>query len=149
MESIFNALYYLFSGLYGSDLYNFLTGAETDGSNYFRILFLATLAFNLAVCAIYYYVPVVPIRLNTKGWWVLIGLVVAVISGICAYGYVDGMGDEMVYKDMVTGVTHALNVGNGDLVLFGISNAIISLFFFFVGSLLLKWGSANFSKVPF
>ena len=104
---------------------------------------------SLLVAVLFYYIINHP-RLNTWWGWGIFMIINAAVNFCLGIWWTLSdlwAGDMEVYdketRQMVTFVTE------GDCLSFGIANAILSLFAFFIISMAIKWKSTNVSQAPF
>lgn len=152
MGEFFGSIYCWFEEFFGLDLANYLWGqasplAQTNG---FIGIGWAMLGISLVVCVLFYYVVNHPRLCNWWGWGLFL-LINAVVNFIVGWQYVlkDYYADLMVTVDPSTNQKVPLNIGESELVCFGLSNMILSLLMFVLFSFIFKWKSTNCSHSPF
>jgi len=152
----FETIYRWFISFFGSDLADYLSGfvcatKEQEegyfGSNHFLMYGFIALGVALAVVLIYYYVINHP-RFNRRGSWLLMLLLVGVINFF--------VGALMTRGDLNAGnIGECLvnsekgGVSIGDCWMFGLANFFVSVIFFIIFSVGLKWWSTNCKRTPF
>jgi hypothetical protein len=147
MKAFFVAIYELFVSLFGPDLADHLYGLTNDGKTDARSLYLnvglAMLVISLVIAALYYYVVNNPKYNRWYHWAIALGLN-AVINLF--------VGFYLPFRDYQAGTIAdeiRPGIGMGNLWGFGFANALVSLFFFFVFSMILQNKSRNYANVPF
>ena len=152
MGEFFGSIYCRFEEFYGLDLANYLWGEASPQSqtNAFIGIGLTMLGISLGVVLIYYYAVNHP-RLNNWWGWGIFLLINAVINFIVGWQWVlkDYYDDKMVAIDPSTNMEVPLNIGNSEILCFGVSNMILSIIAFIIFSLIVKWWSTNCSRAPF
>ena len=103
------------------------------------VMFISIVVVGLA----YYYVINHP-RWNRWFWWLLIGLLLAVANSITAWV----MADSMLVK-LYTEAEMVMPYGIPQFLPFCVIAGALTLFFFFVFSFIIKWGSRNCKHSPF
>ena len=151
MGEFFGSIYTaLFEGLFGINLADYLWGVTSqDGANLYIGIGLWMFGVSLLVAVLFYYIINHP-RLNTWWGWGIFMIINAMVNFCLGIWWTLSdlwAGDMEVYdketSQMVTFVTE------GDCLSFGIANAILSLFAFFIISMAIKWKSTNASQAPF
>lgn len=151
MGEFFGSIYTaLFEGLFGINLADYLWGVTSqDGANLYIGIGLWMFGVSLLVAVLFYYIINHP-RLNTWWGWGIFMIINAAVNFCLGIWWTLSdlwAGDMEVYdkgtRQMVTFVTE------GDCLSFGIANAILSLFAFFIISMAIKWKSTNVSQAPF
>ena len=151
MGEFFGSIYTaLFEGLFGINLADYLWGLTSqDGANLYIGIGLWMFGVSLLVAVLFYYIINHP-RLNTWWGWGIFMIINAMVNFCLGIWWTLSdlwAGDMEVYdketRQMVTFVTE------GACLSFGIANAILSLFAFFIISMAIKWKSTNASQAPF
>lgn len=165
-------IYSLFMDMFGPELYQFLAGYGLDEvcsamsgieTNYLITIGLVTLGVTLLVTSLYYFIN--HASFNKVGSWFVMMLVVAVISFIigfswsyslqdiipswCIYGIENMVSDgttDCLSMVPMEGATEQITTGN--FLLFGLTNTIIAIIFFFIFSIILKRFSVNCCNTP-
>ena len=97
----------------------------------------------IVVGILYYYVINHP-RWNRWFWWLFIGLLLAVANSISAWV----MADSMLVK-YFTEANMNMPYGMAEFLPFCVIAGCLTLFFFFIFSFIIKWGSRNCKHSPF
>ena len=152
MGEFFGSIYCWFEEFFGLDLANYLWGEASPQSqtNAFIGIGLTMLGISLGVVLIYYYAVNHP-RLNNWWGWGIFLLINAVINFIVGWQWVlkDYYDGKMVAIDPSTNMEVPLNIGNSEILCFGVSNMILSICTFTIFSFIVKWWSTNCSRAPF
>lgn len=159
MENILGNIYCLFESLFGTDLRDHLWGyicgdGSFGNSNIFNQIGGIMILLSLILAVVYYYVINHP---RFYKWWSwLIVLIVNCILNfvIAAYWTITDLtnghiGDCLVYLRNDKGEIVQHLITNSNCYGFAASNAIISVFFFFVWSMSIKWKSSSAKYSPF
>lgn len=158
MDEILGEIYCLFESLFGENFGNYLWGWNCDDEtftnpNKFNQIGLICLAISLVTVVIYYYV-FNPVR-RQRLWWLVTMAATILINGFIGYyitinDYLDGkIGDCLLHNRDEEGNIIATLITEWDCVYFGITNLIVSAIFFFLFSMILKWGSNGNKHYPF
>ena len=152
MGEFFGSIYCWLEDFFGIELANYLWGEASpeQTGNMFIGIGLSMLCISLAMVVIYYYVIDHPRLNNWWGWLIFLGIN-ALINFIVGWQWVlkhyyDGF---MVRKSPVTGKMEDLPIYGSDILSFGVTNMIDSIFVFIIFSYILKWWSTNCSRAPF
>jgi hypothetical protein len=149
MKAFFVAIYELFASLFGPDLADHLYGLNpdnsgaTDARSLYVYVGLAMLGISLVMAAIYYY-GINNTKYNRWYHWSMMMGLNALINLF--------VGFYLPFQDYQAGAIAdeiKPGIGMGNLWGFGFANAILSLFFFFIFSLILQNKSRNYANVPF
>lgn len=152
MGDFFGSLYCIFEDFFGLELADYLWGQASPDSttNSFIGIGLWMFGISLAVTLIYYYAVNNP---NLNYWWgwgifLVINSIINFIVGwqIVLRDYYDGL---MVKIDPSTNTRVPLNIGESEILCFGVSNMILSIAVFIIFSFIVKWWSSNCSRAPF
>lgn len=152
MGEFFGSIYCIFEDFFGLELAEYLWGQASPESttNSFIGIGFWMLGISLAMTLIYYYAVNHPNLCNWWGWgiFLLINAVINFIVGwqIVLRDYYDGL---MVTIDPSTNMKVPLNIGESEILCFGVSNMIISIVAFIIFSFIVKWWSPNCSSAPF
>ena len=138
MDAFFANLYELFGLVY---LDQFSDDMYTNG--FYVPIGIVMLASVVIVGLLYYYVINHP-RWNRWFWWLLIGLLLAVANSITARI----MADSMLVK-LYTDAEMEMPYGIAQFLPFCVVVGVLTLFFFFIFSFIVKWGSRNCKHSPF
>ena len=136
MGEFFGSIYCWFEEFFGIELANYLWGESSllSQTNSFIGIGWSMFGISFAMVLIYYYVVINGIINFIVGWqWVL-------------KDYYDG---KMITIDPATNLQMPLNIGESEIIYFGVSNMFISVIVFIVFSFILKWWSTNCSRAPF
>lgn len=157
MGNFFANIYYLFVGLYGQHLSDYLWGYDCqtqgfDGSVVYLPIGITMTLVTIALCAIYYFAVNHP-RMN-KWWHWLIALgITAAFNLLIAGIWVDSQLSSGLVPDCLRYTT----LPNGDVIenvtayhcwMFGTANAIVSAAFFCLLSAVVKRWSRNCRHTP-
>lgn len=152
MGDFFGSIYCIFEDFFGLELADYLWGQSSPDStaNSFIGIGLWMLGISLSVALIYYYVVNHPKLNNWWGWgiFLIINAVVNFFVGwqIVLRDYYDGL---MVKIDPSTNTKVPLNIGESEILCFGVSNMLLSIVAFIIFSFIVKWRSSNCSRAPF
>ena len=97
----------------------------------------------VVVGLLYYYIINHP-RWNRWFWWLLIGFLLAVANSITAWVMANNMLDKL-YTDAGMQMSYGL----AQFLPFSVVAGVLTLFFFFIFSFIIKWGSRNCKNSPF
>lgn len=152
MGNFFGSLYCIFEEFFGLDLADYLWGQTSPDSttNSFIGIGLWMLGISLLTALVYYYAFNHPKLNNWWGWGIFL-VINAIINFIVGWqtvlsDFYDGL---MVRIDPSTNMNVPLNIGESEIICFGVSNMIISVFTFIIISFIVKWWSRNCSNAPF
>lgn len=152
MGQFFGSIYCLFEDLFGLDLANYLWGLASPESqtNAFISIGLTMFGITLFFVVLYYYIINLP-RLCTWWAWSIFGGINALVNLFVGWQWVlnDYYDGKMITIDPATNLKTPLNIGESEILCFGVSNMLLSLLAFFLFSLALKWWSRNCSHSPF
>lgn len=152
MGNFFGSIYCIFEDFFGIELANYLWGiASPDStSNSFIGIGLWMSVISLAMVLLYYYGVNHPKLCNWWGW----GLFLIINATLNFF-----VGWQMVLRDYYEGLmikinpatndTEPLAIHTSDILCFGVSNMILSIFAFIIFSFIFKWWSSNCSRAPF
>lgn len=138
MDAFFANLYELFGLVY---LDQFSDDMYTNG--FYVPIGIVMFASIIVVGVLYYYVINHP-RWNRWFWWLLIGLLLAVANSITAWVMADSMLVKL-YEQAEMVMPYGMEV----FLPFCVVAGTLTLFFFFVFSFIIKWGSRNCKHSPF
>lgn len=152
MGEFFGSIYCIFEDFFGLELAEYLWGQASPESttNSFIGIGFWMLGISIAMTLIYYYAVNHP-RLNNWWGWGIFLLINAAINFIVGWqivlrDYYDGL---MVTIDPSTNMNVPLNIGESEILCFGVSNMIISIVAFIIFSFIVKWWSPNCPHAPF
>lgn len=152
MGEFFGSIYCLFEDFFGLNLAEYLWGqaAVTVTTNQFIGIGLTMLGISLGMAILYYYVVDHPKLCNWWGWGIFFGLN-ALINFIVGWQWVlkDYYENKMVTNDPATNLLVPLNIGESNLLCFGVSNMFLSMIAFVIFSYIIRWWSKNCSSAPF
>ena len=148
MGEIFGSIYcFLFEDWFGLDLASYLWGEASpqQTTNMFISCGLWMLAITLVFNISYYFIIDHP---KFAKWW---GWCLFMLVGACLTFVV---GWQITLRDFDAGLmisvdNKPLDIFPSDCFKFGIVNAILSMFFYCIFSVILKWRSTNSAHVPF
>lgn len=151
MGEFFGSIYCWFEDLFGLQLADYMWGVSSPFSqnNSFIGIGLTMLGISLAMVLIYYYVINHPRLSNWWSWLIFLGIN-AGINFIVGWQWVlkDYYDNKMVGINPSTNLQESLNIGGSELLSFGVSNMILSVFAFIIFSFIFKWRSSNCSHAP-
>lgn len=158
MNGILGEIYCLFESLFGENFGEYLWGWNCDAENYsnpnkFNQIGLICLSVSLISAVLFYYV-FNPVRRQRMWWFVILGAS-ACVNGFIGYyitvsDYWDAkIGDCLRYVKDDNGNVISTLITEWECVYLGITNMIISAIFFFIFSMMLKWGSSGNKHYPF
>jgi branched-subunit amino acid ABC-type transport system permease component len=158
MDELFGTLYTMcgLENMYGTDLADYLWGVASSvvTSNQFIGVGMATLLITLVIVLVYYFV--FGKLLQKPSWgniftWLIALVVNSGLALLVGWQWVlsDLYQGKMVTVDEVTNATTDLPIGGFDCFMFGCTNAIVALIFFVIMTLIFKWFSRDYSRVPF
>lgn len=152
MGDFFGSIYCWFEDFFGIELANYLWGQSSPEQQ--DVMFIGVgismLFISLVVAVLYYYVINHPRLGNIWGWLAFL-VVNAIINFLVGWqwvlkDYYDGL---MVKVSAITGKLEDLPIDEGNILAFGVTNAILSVLAFLIFSSIIKWWSTNVSHVPF
>lgn len=152
MGQFFGSIYCWFEDFFGLELANYMWGVTSpyQGANMFIGIGLWMLGISLCLVVLYYLILDHPRLCRWWGWFIFL-----VVDGLINFfvGWQrllsDYYGGKMVYLDSTTDQEVPLNITEANCLAFGVSNLMISIMFFFVFSMMIKWFSTNCSRAPF
>lgn len=152
MGEFFGSIYCWFEEFFGIELANYLWGESSllSQTNSFIGIGWSMFGISFAMVLIYYYVINHP-QLNHWWGWIIFLVINGIINFIVGWqwalkDYYDG---KMITIDPATNLQMPLNIGESEIIYFGVSNMFISVIAFIVFSFILKWWSTNCSRAPF
>jgi hypothetical protein len=152
MGDFFGSIYCWFEDFFGLELADYLWGQSSPLSqtNAYIGIGFTMLGVSLAMVLIYYYVLNHP-RLNQWWGWGIFLVVNAVINFIIGWQWVlaDYYDGKMITIDPATNLQTPLNIGESEILCFGVSNMFLSILAFIILSFCFKWWSSNCSRAPF
>jgi hypothetical protein len=152
MGNFFGSIYCWFEDFFGLELANYLWGQSSPLSqtNAYIGIGFTMLGVSLAMVLIYYYALNHP-RLNQWWGWGIFLVVNAVINFIVGWQWVldDYYDGKMITIDPATNLQTPLNIGESEILCFGVSNMFLSILAFIILSFCFKWWSSNCSRAPF
>ena len=152
MGEFFGRIYCWFEDFFGLELAEYMWGASSPISpnNSFIGIGFTMLGISLAMVLVYYYVINHPRLNNWWGWFIFLGIN-AIINFIVGWQWVlkDYYDNKMVTINPSTNLQVPLNIGESEILCFGVSNMILSILAFIIFSFIFKWWSSNCSRAPF
>ena len=137
---------------FGIELANYLWGESSllSQTNSFIGIGWSMFGISFAMVLIYYYVINHP-QLNHWWGWIIFLVINGIINFIVGWQWVlkDYYDGKMITIDPATNLQMPLNIGESEIIYFGVSNMFISVIAFIVFSFILKWWSTNCSRAPF
>ena len=152
MGEFFGSIYCWFEEFFGIELANYLWGESSllSQTNSFIGIGWSMFGISFAMVLIYYYVINHP-QLNHWWGWIIFLVINGIINFIVGWQWVlkDYYDGKMITIDPATNLQMPLNMGESEIIYFGVSNMFISVIAFIVFSFILKWWSTNCSRAPF
>ena len=152
MGEFFGSMYCWFEDFFGLDLANYLWGdtSTMSDTNSFIGVGLSMFIISLLLVVAYYYAIDHPRLSHWWGWGIFL-LANAIINFVVGWQYVlrDYYAGRMVTIDPSTDLQTPLDIGESEILCFGVSNMLLAIVVFFVFSLGIKWWSRNCSQAPF
>ena len=152
MGEFFGSIYCWFEEFFGIELANYLWGESSllSQTNSFIGIGRSMFGISFAMVLIYYYVINHP-QLNHWWGWIIFLVINGIINFIVGWQWVlkDYYDGKMITIDPATNLQMPLNIGESEIIYFGVSNMFISVIAFIVFSFILKWWSTNCSRAPF
>ena len=152
MGEFFGSIYCWFEEFFGIELANYLWGESylLSQTNSFIGIGWSMFGISFAMVLIYYYVINHP-QLNHWWGWIIFLVINGIINFIVGWQWVlkDYYDGKMITIDPATNLQMPLNIGESEIIYFGVSNMFISVIAFIVFSFILKWWSTNCSRAPF
>ena len=152
MGEFFGSIYCWFEEFFGIELANYLWGESSllSQTNSFIGIGWSMFGISFAMVLIYYYVINHP-QLNHWWGWIIFLVINGIINFIVGWQWVlkDYYDGKMITIDPATNLQMPLNIGESEIIYFGVSNMFISVIVFIVFSFILKWCSTNCSRAPF
>lgn len=152
MGEFFGSIYCWFEEFFGIELENYLWGESSllSQTNSFIGIGWSMFGISFAMVLIYYYVINHP-QLNHWWGWIIFLVINGIINFIVGWQWVlkDYYDGKMITIDPATNLQMPLNIGESEIIYFGVSNMFISVIAFIVFSFILKWWSTNCSRAPF
>ena len=152
MGEFFGSIYCWFEEFFGIELANYLWGESSllSQTNSFIGIGWSMFGISFAMVLIYYYVINHP-QLNHWWGWIIFLVINGIINFIVGWQWVlkDYYDGKMITIDPATNLQMPLNIGESEIIYFGVYNMFISVIDFIVFSFILKWWSTNCSRAPF
>ncbi len=152
MGDFFGSIYCWLEDFFGLELANYLWGESSPEQQdvMFIGIGMSMLIISLFVTVLYYYIIDHP-RLGNFWAWLAFLTGNSLINFLVGWqwvlkDYYDGL---MIRISAVTGEPESLPIDEGNILAFGVTNAILSALAFFFLSMIIKWKSTNVSHVPF
>ena len=146
MGEFFGSIYCWFEEFFGIELANYLWGESSllSQTNSFIGIGWSMFGISFAMVLIYYYVINHP-QLNHWWGWIIFLVINGIINFIVGWQWVlkDYYDGKMITIDPATNLQMPLNIGESEIIYFGVSNMFISVIVFIVFSFILKWWSTN------
>lgn len=152
-------IYCFFESLFGQQLGEYLWGYNCETGDYtnpalFSRIALWTLSISLVIGVLYYYI-INSSRFHRWWSWLIMLFSNSLLCFFFAYRWIiedfknNLIGDCLLYQRDEAGTIIESYITDSSFWGFSLANAIISLFLFFMLSMLLKWRSVNCRKSPF
>jgi len=152
MGDFFGSIYCWFEDFFGLELAEYLWGNSSPLSqtNSFIGIGWSMFGISLAVVMLFYYAVNHP-RLNNWWGWAIFLAINAAINLIVGWQWVlnDYYENKMVTIDPATNMQVELNIGEYEILCFGVANMFLSILAFTIFSFILKWKSTNCPNTPF
>ena len=152
MGEFFGSIYCIMGSSDAGNKPNYLWGESSllSQTNSFIGIGWSMFGISFAMVLIYYYVINHP-QLNHWWGWIIFLVINGIINFIVGWQWVlkDYYDGKMITIDPATNLQMPLNIGESEIIYFGVSNMFISVIAFIVFSFILKWWSTNCSRAPF
>ncbi len=150
---IFKLIYSWFYSIYSMYLFDYLKGMDCNGffvgPDHFITIGGRMLLVSLAIAVIYYYAINHP-RFNRLWSWLIMLFSTAVINFTVGFSYVyNRLNEGQIPSCFMETEDGEQLLTNSNCILFGLTNALIGVFFFFFFSMIIKWWSRNSKYSPF
>ena len=135
MGEFFGSIYCWFEEFFGIELANYLWGESSllSQTNSFIGIGWSMFGISFAMVLIYYYVINHP-QLNHWWGWIIFLVINGIINFIVGWQWVlkDYYDGKMITIDPATNLQMPLNIGESEIIYFGVSNMFISVIAFIV-----------------
>ena len=156
---VIGRIYCFLESLFGEQLGEYLWGYNCETDDYtnpllFPRIALWTLAISLLIGVLYYYI-INNTRFNRWWSWLITLFSNSLICFVFTYWWIKEdylnnlIGDCLLYLRDDSGNIIEHYITESNFWGFSLANAIISLFVFFILSMILKWGSRSCRQSPF
>ncbi len=152
MGEFFGSIYCWFEDFFGLELANYLWGVSSPLSDINSFIGIGLSMFGISLFSVLtYYYGINHPQLNHWWGWGIFLIINSIINFIVGWQWVlkDYVNGKMVAIDPSTNMQIPLNIGEAEILYFGISNMILSILAFIVFSFIFKWWSTNCSRAPF
>ncbi len=157
MGNFFGNIYYLFVGLFGQHLSDYLWGYDCTTQSFTASVVYASIGFMMTaltavLCVVYYFALNHP-RLNKWWHWIIAAGIVfglnLLIGGIWVVNNLQSglIPDCLLYTQQPDG-SQTQNIFESDCWMFGLVNGIVSFIWFFLLSIIIKRWSRNCRHTP-
>lgn len=152
MGEFFGSIYCWFEDFFGISLADYLWGQSSplQMENMFIGIGLSMATISIVVAVIFYYIINHP-RLNNWWGWGIFLVINSIINFFVGWQWVlkDYYAGNMIIINPSTNIEEPLPIQETDILCFGVSDMIISIVFFFIFSMIIKWWSKNCPTAPF
>lgn len=152
MGDFLGSIYCWFEDFFGISLADYLWGQSSplQMENMFIGIGLSMATISIAVAVIFYYIINHP-RLNNWWGWGIFLVINSIINFFVGWQWVlkDYYAGNMIIINPSTNLEEPLPIQETDILCFGVSDMMISIVFFFIFSMMIKWWSKNCPKAPF
>lgn len=152
MGEFFGSIYCWFEDFFGLELAEYLWGNSSPLSetNSFIGIGLTMFGICLTMVLVYYYAVNHPRLSNWWGWGIFL-VINAVGNFIVGWQWVlkDYYNGKMVTIDPSSNLQTPLNIGESEILYFGVSNMLLSILVYVIFTFIFKWWSRNCSTAPF
>ena len=152
MGEFFGSIYCWFEDFFGISLADYLWGQSSPlrMENMFIGIGLSMATISIVVAVIFYYIINHP-RLNNWWGWGIFLVINSIINFFVGWQWVlkDYYAGNMIIINPSTNIEEPLPIQETDILCFGVSDMIISIVFFFIFSMIIKWWSKSCPTAPF
>ena len=152
LGDFFGSIYCWLEDFFGLELADYLWGISSplQQRNMYIGIGLSMLGISLFAVICYYYIINHP-RLNNWWGWLIFLVANALINFFIGWQLLmrHYYAGRMVKEDPTNGALVPLNISEGDILAFGVTNMIDATIAFFIFSYIIKWWSTNCSRAPF
>ena len=152
MGEFFGSIYCWFEDFFGLELADYLWGNSSPLSDFNSFIGIGFSLFGVSLLMVFiFYYAVNHPRLNNWWGWGIFLVINAIINFIVGWQWVlkDYYDGKMVTLDPSSNLQTPLNIGEAEILYFGVSNMLLSFMVFFIFSFIFKWRSRNCSNAPF
>lgn len=157
MANFFGNIYYLFVGLFGQYLSDYLWGFNCatqayDAKAHYLPIGLVMTVVTVVLFAVYYFAINHP-RLNKWWHWLIAGSIVLIVNFVVGGSWVDyhlqnGLIPDCLLQSQQPDGSSVITITDMDCWMFGLANGIVSFLLFFILSVVFKRWSRNCRHTP-